>query len=102
MNIDNNKIFNNSKYSNKLDELFVIKLYEFKDKLTDANPNINFYLSFGNTTVQVFYKIEKKKYIICYVDILNGNITKTYYKDKENKILSNINNTSSFIFDVNF
>ena len=101
MNIDN-KIINNSKFSNKLDELFVTKLYEFKNKLTITNPNLNFYLSFGNTSVQVFYKIKYKKYILCYVDIINGNITKTYYKDRENKILSNLNDTNSFRFNINF
>ncbi len=98
----NNLKFNNSKFSNKLDETFVIKLYEFKNKLINVNPKLNFYLSFGNLTIQIFYKIEQKKHIFCYIDKFNGNITKTNYKDKENKILSNINDTSSFIFDINF
>ena len=100
MNINNNKIFNNSKFSKKLDELFVIKLYDFKNKLIIINPNLNFYLSFGNTTVQIFYKIDQKKHVLCYVDIFNGDITKTNYKDRKNKVLSNITDTSSFNFDI--
>jgi len=81
-------------------EEFVTKLYDFKNKLTDMNPNLSFHLNFGNTFIQVFYKIGEKKHVFCYIDKLNGNITKTNYKEKKNKILSNINDTNSFVFNI--
>ena len=99
MHIDN-KNFDNSKFSNKLDEMFVKKIYEFKNKLIIANPKLNFYLNFGNSTVQIYYKYEQKKDILCYVDIINGNITKTSNKNGSDIILSNINNTELFQFNI--
>ena len=81
-------------------EEFLTKLYDFKNKLTEKNPNLSFYLSFGNTFIQVFYKNGEKKHVLCYIDKINGNITKTNYKEKKNKVLSNINDTNSFVFNI--
>ena len=44
--------------------------------------------------------MKKKKDILCYVDILNGNITKTSNKNSSDLVLSNINNTELFQFNI--
>jgi hypothetical protein len=88
------KLYNNPIYSSKLDEKFIIKLNEFKNKLITNNPLIKFNLSYGNTTVQIYYKIGEKKHIVCYVNKLNGDIIKL----PNSNTISNINDTNNFNF----
>ena len=105
-NINSTKVsnvFNNTSFPNtKLDETFLSKLYDFKNKLIDTNPKTNIYISFGNITVQIYYKLNNKKTVICYVNKFNGDITKKNDDNLTGKnILDNLNDQTKFNYKLN-